>query len=553
MRLGLAMLFAVLAGTALAEDRALVIGNQNYADAEDVEGAAAIVAAAPYLSAAGFVTVTGSDLASRDLRARLSSLLQTLDPRDRVVILLSGHFAQSDSETWFLGTEAAVPDLATVSGVGVSLASVLEIAGRAPGGAVVILGTEEGDLLLGKLLRPGIGKLEVPQGVALLQGDAETIAEFVTTTLPGRGASIGQMMDLIPGVMGSGFLPAEIPFRPATVAAPAPVEPAQTEAEKAEEERIWTEAKRRALPQAFDDYLLRYPKGRYAALARAEAARLRADPAVQARMAEEALSLNRDQRRAIQRQLRLIDFDPKGIDGLFGPGSRAAIAAWQGKNGETVTGYLNRDQILRLAAQADRRAAELEAEAAAKRAEQERQDRLYWDQTGAAGDEAGLRAYLKRYPDGLFAELAGERLAVIEAERRAAAAAVDRAAWDRAKAADRVEAYREYLAAQPAGAFIAEARARIEALSVEAEGADDREAAKAREKALALSDLAKTLIEQRLAALELDPGKVDGDFDDDTRRAIRRFQESREMPQTGFLDEEAMVALLAGGVLKMGE
>jgi peptidoglycan hydrolase-like protein with peptidoglycan-binding domain len=555
MRLGLAALVVVLAGAAAADDRALVVANQNYADAEDLAGAADVAAAAPFLTAAGFLTVSGSDLASRDLRARLSLLLQSVGPRDRVVILLAGHFAQSDSETWFLGTEAAVPDLATVGAVGIGLGTVLEIAGRAPGGAVVILGTEEGDIALGKLLRPGIGALEIPQGVAVLAGDAAAVADFAARVLPNRGVSLAEMVDQVRSIAAQGFLPADLPFRPATVAAPAPVEPAQTDAEKAEEDRIWAEAKRRGLPQAFDDYLLRYPTGRYAALAKAEAARLRADPAVQARLSEEALALNRDQRRAVQRQLRLLGFDPKGIDGLFGPGSRAAIAAWQQRNSETVTGFLNRDQILRLAAQADRRAAELEAEAEAKRAEQERLDRLYWDQTGAAGDEAGLRAYLKRYPDGLFAELATERLAVFEAERRAEAAAADRAAWDRAVSADTVEGYRDYLASQRQGAFIAEAQARIEALSADAAEAEaeDRAEAEAREQQLALSDLARNLIETRLAALEFEPGPVDGVFDEDTRRAIRRFQEVREMPQTGYLDEESMVALLAGGVLQLGE
>lgn len=554
MRATLTIGLALWAGAALAEDRALILANRNYADAADIAGATAAAQAAPYLAAAGFVTVAGSDLASRDIRARLSVLLQSLDPRDRVVILLAGHFAQSESETWFLGTEAAVPDLATVSGVGIDLSSVLEIAARAPGGAVVLLGTEERDLALGRFLRPGIGRLEVPQGVTVLTGEAEVIADFAARLLPNRGIGLADMVDLLPGVLAQGFLPADLPFRAAAEAASqAPAPRVQTEAEKAEEDRIWTEAKRRGLPQAFDDYLLRYPEGRYAVLARAEAARLRADPMVQARVTEEAMALSRDQRRAIQRQLKLLDFDPKGIDGLFGPGSRAAIAAWQKVNGVPATGFLDRDQMQRLAAQADRRAAELEAEAAAKRAEQERQDRLYWDETGRAGDEAGLRAYLRRYPDGLFADLAAERLTAIEAARREQAAAADRAAWDRAVQAGTVAGYRDYLAAQPRGAFAAEAQARIEALAAEAAGAGDRTRAEAQEAALGLSDLARSLIETRLADLGFAPGPADGIFDDETRRAIRRFQASRGIAETGYLDEGAMVALLAGGVLKLGE
>jgi peptidoglycan hydrolase-like protein with peptidoglycan-binding domain len=387
----------------------------------------------------------------------------------------------------------------------------------------------------------------------VVRGDAAAVADSARRLLPQRGTSLAVLLSGAPDLQAEGFLAPAVPFRPAGVTVPAPVAPAQTEAEKAEEDRVWAAAKKTGTPAAYDAYLLAYPDGRFAPLARAEAARLRADPLVQARLAEEGLALSRDQRRAIQRQLALLGHDPKGIDGVFGPGSRAAIAAWQTRAGETANGFLTRDQILRLSAQAERRAAELEAQAAAKRAEQERQDRLYWDQTGAAGDEAGLRAYLKRYPDGLFAELAGERLKVIEAERAAAAAAQDRAAWDRAAAADTADAYRGYLAAYPAGAFAARAQARIEALTVPPGAAEAQARAEAAEAALALNDLARNLVEARLAALDLDPGPADGVFDDQTRRAIRRFQAARAMPETGYLDQAALVALLAGGVLQMGE
>ena len=36
----------------------------------------------------------------------------------------------------------------------------------------------------------------------------------------------------------------------------------------------------------------------------------------------------RDQRRDVQRGLTLLEFDTRGTDGIFGRGSRAAIAAW---------------------------------------------------------------------------------------------------------------------------------------------------------------------------------------------------------------------------------
>lgn len=44
---------------------------------------------------------------------------------------------------------------------------------------------------------------------------------------------------------------------------------------------------------------------------------------------EAALDLTRAQRREVQIRLALLGFDPRGIDGLFGPDTRAAIAQWQ--------------------------------------------------------------------------------------------------------------------------------------------------------------------------------------------------------------------------------
>ena len=552
---GLVAALMVWGSVAGAEDRALILANENYRDAADVDGAADLLQAAEVLKANGFRVASATDATSAVMRGRLSDLLATLAPGDRVVIAIAGHFAHAGTESFALGTEATLPDLALAGGVGVSLATVLDIAGQVPGGAVVLLGSEPTRLPLGRGLTQGIGPLDVPQGVTVVQGEATDIADFAGILAVQRGVGLPAMLAQAPDLTATGFL-SEMPFRPegtATTPTVTPVKPAQTDAERAEEDRILAEAKRQGTIAAYEAYLASYPAGRHADLVRTEITRLRADPVVQAKIAEDTLGLNRDQRRAIQRQLSLLGIDPKGVDGVFGPGSRAALRNWQERNTERVTGFLTRDQILRLTAQADRRAAELEAEAAARRAEQERQDRLYWDQTGAAGDEAGLRAYVKRYPDGLFAELAAERLAAIEAARRAEAAAQDRAAWDRARATDTVQGFRAYLAAWPEGAFAAEAQARIEELTDAALGADDRVRAEAAEAALGLNDLARTLIEQRLSALDLRPGEVDGAFDDATRRAIRRFQTVRGLPETGYLDQTSVVGLLAGGVLKMGE
>lgn len=531
-----------------AEDRALLIGNENYADGADVSGAASLLGAETALNGAGFRVTSGSDLDTPALRQLFSDLLAEPAADGRLILALSGHFAQSAHETWYLASDAAAPDLATVGAVGLSLATVLEIAGSQPGGAVVLLGTEPSRLPLGAGLEPGIGRPEVPQGVTLIRGDAARIAEFASTALPLRGQSLAALLDASPDLTGDGLIAPMVPFRPAAEgAAPDPLPNADPEA------IFWESTSLQGTQTAYQAYLQKFPKGRHAAEAQAEINRILAQPAQAARIAEGELNLSQDDRRAIQRALSILGFDPKGIDGVLGNGSRAAIAAWQGRNGYDDTAYLTREQIVKLTEQADTRATALEKEAAARQAEQESADRLFWQETGAKGDEAGLRAYLRRYPDGLYADTATARLGTFESAARDQATDADAAAWDLAKRDNTLESYQDYLTAFPDGVFVDEAQAQIDVLQTAADQGDDLALWQSTEESLGLNTSARRLVEQKLDQLGLRPGNVDGTIDGRTRRALRRFQESRGLVPTGYLDQTTTVALLAGGVLRPGE
>ena len=280
------------------------------------------------------------------------------------------------------------------------------------------------------------------------------------------------------------------------------------------------------------------------------------DPTARARAAEDALNLTRDQRQQIQRGLSILDYDTRGIDGIFGTGTRSAIQGWQTSRGYAVTGYLDAAQINALGQQASVRAAELEAAARAAREAEERADRAYWQVTGQGSTEDGLRLYLDRYPDGLHAEEAEARLDEYERAARSEAEARDRAAWDAVRSVDTVAAYEDYLNEYPNGAFTEQARARIAQLSGSGGNLSPQEIAQleAREAALNLPPVTRSLMEQRLAALGLEPGRVDGRFDDRTRRAIRRYQRARGLDVTGYLDQTSVVRLLAetvGGILQL--
>jgi murein L,D-transpeptidase YcbB/YkuD len=161
--------------------------------------------------------------------------------------------------------------------------------------------------------------------------------------------------------------------------------------------------------------------------------------------------------------------------------------------------------------------------------------------------EEDYRLYLNRYPDGIFADIARDGIADYEAERRAELSGLERAAWDRAEADNSIEAYEDFLADYPDGAFAETANARIAELKEEARSEQLRAQFGATENAVARNSATRLLIEGRLSGLGLDPGTVDGDFDQATRRAIRRFQKARGLNVTGYIDQPTMVRLLLGG------
>lgn len=522
---------------AAAQDAALIIGNENYRAGADVAAAGDVLDATEPLERAGFIVRRGADVGDGAMQALLARHYDDTASPGHSVILLAGQFAHAGGETWLLAADTRAPTLGGADAAGLPLSQVLAVAAERPGGAIVLLGAGGADFILGRGLAAGIGPLTVPQGVTVIRGEAAGVAAVAAGLSGRRGGTLAEIMAGAEGMVVEGFRGG---FAPPVTTSPGtgtPTAPTDDEAD------FWRATRAIGDRAAYQAYLDRYPAGAHAADARAALATLD-DPVARASAAEQALGLSREQRRQIQRDLSVLGINPRGIDGLFGQGSRTAIATWQRQNGKPATGFITAEQMTTLAGQAARRAAELETEAAARKVEQDRQDRLYWDQTGAEGDEAGLRAYLKRYPDGIFAELAQERLSVFEEGRRAEAAAADRAAWDRAARLNTLKSYQDYLAAHPKGAFTEEARRKIAELSETPGQEAARKKAEAQEAALNLSPVMRSLVEQRLAGLGLRPGRADGNFDDDTRRAIRRYQQARGLPVTGYLNQQTVARLL---------
>lgn len=121
--------------------------------------------------------------------------------------------------------------------------------------------------------------------------------------------------------------------------------------------------------RGWQNYLNKYPKGVYRAQAQAALAKLQGvvnppvvkpvDPVVPdvgvstgPAGVEASLGLSREQRRLIQRQLTSLGYDTGTPDGLWGRGTRGAIATWQKANGYNPTGYVTAAEVTKIRQQA---------------------------------------------------------------------------------------------------------------------------------------------------------------------------------------------------------
>ncbi|MCV6593188.1 MAG: peptidoglycan-binding protein [Silicimonas sp.] len=530
------------ASPGLAQSIGLLIGNEDYANLRDLRRGDRIVTAARDLERAGVEITSRADATLDDTLWALSDFAQKSAAADRVIIALSGRFLHSATETYFLPVEGEPGPLATLAARALPLSTVTALLAAHPGGALLSLATDDQSAPHGPHLTEGLGPFDIPQGVTVLIGPPRDMTDFLRDRLPRPGRPYAGAARQA-GLEVQGYAPdTHVLLTERTSRPPA------TANDRRADILAWRNASEANTAEAYQSYLDAHPGGEFARMAENRMRALRDTPEALAERAEQALDLNRDARRAIQRDLSLLGFNTRGIDGIFGRGTRAAITAWQRRDGAEATGFLTSDQIADLAAAARIRARELEAEAERRRQEQMRADLDFWTETGAGRDEAGLRRYLDRYPDGEFSETARARLGQIEDDKRREASRHDRALWDEVTRIDTAQAYEAYLNRAPDGAFREEARARLLALDTARDNARRNDAAARAERQLNLSPRTREIIEARLNGMGHKPGAVDGRFDDDTRRAIRRYQATRNMEETGYLSEAVVVQLLADTV-----
>ena len=160
---------------------------------------------------------------------------------------------------------------------------------------------------------------------------------------------------------------------------------------------------------------------------------------------EEGLGLDRAARRQIQERLETTGFDPGGVDGLFGPRTRAAIRRWQESRGVRPTGYLDgasaaslrssvagqptfRDRAGAESAAADsaRQPAAPAGQSAAGSAESAELE--FWRSIMNSTNPADFEAYLEQFPNGVFRRLAEIRRPALRSPSGATGSSADVAA-----------------------------------------------------------------------------------------------------------------------------
>lgn len=318
---------------AVADPVAMVIGNESYDSAPRARGARDVQSVVPELQSFGFTVVGGLDRSTTEMQALLSRFWDAADPladddAGPLVVVLAGHFVSTQSRGWFLGREASAPGLGAVDGAGLSVQTVLDVAGFVPSGSVVVLARSDAAVEAGGGLAPGLRDFQVPQGVLVVQGPMREAVEFVRSGLLARGASYAQLQQDWPELRFEGYVSSRVSLlemlpEPSPVPAPVPA-PTPRPDPFAADRQAWDRARNAGSIVAYEDYLQRFPVGLYASTARIELARLRGAP----EEVERAIGLSASQRRTIQGNLTTLGYSTRGVDGIFGPGTRSAIGNW---------------------------------------------------------------------------------------------------------------------------------------------------------------------------------------------------------------------------------
>ncbi|MEM6478834.1 MAG: peptidoglycan-binding domain-containing protein, partial [Pseudomonadota bacterium] len=335
-----AFLFAS-ALAALAGDVAVFIGDSgNSRLARNAQAA---------VESAGFTVFATTSPRPGEIADMLAVAVERAGAGDRMVVYLGGATALAGTRSYHLGQARRGLNAFTVARMGTDIGIILDQMAEHPGRALLLLRTDRAPIVVGPDQR-GIGRLlaDVPAGVAAVEGSSSALLGNLMRLFDHPGASVSESFA---GQRISGYAPEGLAFldpadRP-MAAGPAPG--------PSEEDIFFDLARTMGTSAAYRAYIDRYPAGKHVAEANRLIRVLRESPERRAQALEDGLGLSREARRDIQRDLNALGFDTRGIDGIFGKGSRTAIQGWQESRGLEKTGFLSGNQIVTLSSQAEAR------------------------------------------------------------------------------------------------------------------------------------------------------------------------------------------------------
>jgi uncharacterized caspase-like protein len=385
---------------------ALVIGNSAYQftphlpnPTNDAEAMAAA------LQRLGFEVSKGIDLDRMETELIIREFTKKLPGADVALFFYAGHGMQVARQNYLIPVDAQLADETDLHFEATDLNLVLNLMEREPRVNLVFLDACRDNPLSQKLARSmgSTRSAAVGRGLALVDAQDGSFIAFATqpdnVALDGDGnhspftaallnhietpgLSLSDMMIRVRNDVKATTNGQQVPkeessltssfyFQPAVnvaeaIAAVEPsVAPATAVASPAtsgvdKEVVFWNSIKDSSSPGQFEAYLAQFPNGTFAPLARVRLEELKAAKTAESdqvaaltpqevsepvpEQIERSIGLTRQGRSRVQLALTLLGYSTGGADGVLGPKSRAAIAAWQTDRGEPATGYLTTRQ-----------------------------------------------------------------------------------------------------------------------------------------------------------------------------------------------------------------
>ncbi len=401
-------LLALVQQAMAATDRvALVIGNGNYQAANalpnPVNDAKLI---AKTLKDIGFDVTAGYDLGKADMVTYLDRFTERAYNADVALIYYAGHGMQVDGENYLVPVDAVLSEPAHLKTRTINMRQILAALPLDPAVGILIMDACRDNPLARSLaasMKTATRSAAVNSGLAMVQtaseGDGTGGLLIGYSTDPGAvaldgeggnspytaalarhlatpGLNIHSVLTRVRNDVSAATGGQQRPWYNASLgrdiylagsSEAVAVNDGVSEAEQA----YWEQAVKLGDAGSFKLYLKDYPNGHFRSIAEASIEQLEGDKSLKVaallpRNAELSksdnsepvlggtdLQLDKQQRLELQIRLKSLGFDPKGIDGNLGPGSRTAIAAWQAKNDFEASGILDGAQYAILLQQSD--------------------------------------------------------------------------------------------------------------------------------------------------------------------------------------------------------